>query len=398
MYVLCVAPLRDVDPYRFRAEEVFGDSDFDTAFSSRLNESASLTQPARVEVLANRSEMARISGDISEQVSPKRVFLYDHVGMHMLVALIEVGERTFEKMSIERFEETTTRIFEEVVSRHYRREAMQEPSVRWVNRTLLVPSECLDLKGAYRDPAVPKDWFQQDPSDPVAFGAEAVFWASWGNNMLVHRAKPQFDVAALINSIVHAQFLWCYLTDIERISIGYLELLSSGGKIRNRLVHGVIDLHFELAMESVVRERTRTEAQPQFREAVEAVLRAWEYEEVHGDVDRRLHRLEHIVQGRSELVQRTQSKTMEVTLFVLGALTLVSLAISLIQTAFVEISGSSSGIRPGGAMFEWMRNADATWLVAWSLLISLVVIVTVRLWPKAVDRRERKRGNGIHHR
>ena len=166
--------------------------------------------------------------------------------------------------------------------------------------------------------------------------------------------------------------------------------------MRDRLVRGVIDLHFELAMESVMRERTRTESQPQFREIVEAVLAAWKYEEVHEDVDRRLQRLEHIVQGRSELVQRTQNKVMENTLFALGALTLVSLAISLIQTAFAEVSVDGEGLRPSGAMFEWMRNVDASTLVMWSLVISVIVILIAGLWPKAVDQRERNQQNGIH--
>lgn len=396
MFVLCVAPVRDIDPYRFKADRVFGKTDFDTAFTSRVGESASLTRPKIRGVVAGKADMASVVAEISDQIVVDQTVLYDHLGMHMLVALVKVKDQNLLETSVEQFEEVTTRIFGEVVSRYYKQEGVREPSVRWVNRTLLLPSAVDDLERSNQDPSVPKHWFQQEPGNPVAFGPDAVFWASWGNNMLAHRAAAKFDAGAVIDSIIHSQFLWCYLTDIERISLGYLELLGSGRNVGNRLVQGVIDLHFELAMESVMRERTRTEAQPQFREAVESVLEAWGYEEVHDDVDRRLQRLEHIVQGRSELIQRTQSKIMEATLFVLGALTLVSLAISLIQTAFAEVGTDDSGIRPGGIMFEWMRNADATSLVAWSLVISVVVIVAVRLWPKAVNHRQKREGHGIY--
>lgn len=396
MYVLCVAPVRDVDPYRLKADRVFGKSDFDTAFTSRVGESATVTKPRLSEVIASRNDMVDIVAGISDQVRANQTLLYDHVGMHMLVSLIEIKDHAFLRTNVQRFEEMTTQIFEETLCRHYKEEGMREPSIRWVNRTLLLTSEVEDLACSNNDSTIPEHWFQQEPRRPVAFGTDAVFWASWGNNMLAHRATARFDLSSVIDSIIHAQFLWCYVTDIERISLGYLELLSSGKNVKNRLVHGVIDLHFELAMESVMRERTRTEAQPHFRAAVESILEAWGYENVHEDIDRRLQRLEHIVRGRSELMQRTQSKTMELTLFVLGVLTLVSLVISLVQTAFAEVSSDDSGIRPSGLIFEWMRDADATLMVTWSLVISVLIILTVRVWPKAVDQRDRKQGYGIH--
>ena len=399
MFVLCVAPLRDVDPYHVKGKNVFGNSDFDTAFSSRAGESASLTRPRAEATIATRAEMLKVAAQFDGILKVSPPTLYNQQEMHLLVSLVEVrDDALLRPHQIERFEQITTRIFEEFTAKHYSANADSAPSVRWVNRTLLLPRRELSLEHGAGEPALPQRWFQQDEKRKVTLSKGAEFHASWGNNVLVYHPDHgrDFGVDSVVEPLIHAQYLWCYLTDIERISLGYLELLGSGRKVRDRLVRGVIDLHFELAMESVMRERTRTEAQPQFREAVESVLEAWGYEEVHDDVDRRLQRLEHIVQGRSELIQRTQSKIMEATLFVLGALTLVSLAISLIQTAFAEVGTDDSGIRPGGIMFEWMRNADATSLVAWSLVISVVVIVAVRLWPKAVNHRQKKEGHGIY--
>lgn len=399
MFVLCVAPLRDADPYQVKGKNVFGNSDFDTAFSSRAGESASLTRPCGKEMDVTDAEMSEVAArfDGTLKVSPPT--LYNQQGMHILVSLVEVPDGALLRPhQIERFEQITTQIFEEFTAKHYGTDVASTPSVRWVNRTLLLPRRALGLEHGAGEPGLPQRWFQQDEKQEVPLGGGAIFHASWGNNVLVYDPDHGrgFAVDSVKEPLVHAQYLWCYLTDIERISLGYLELLSSGRKIRDRLVRGVIDLHFELAMESVMRERTRTESQPQFRDVVEAVLSAWKYEEVHQDVDTRLQRLEHIVQGRSEIVQRTQNRVMENTLFVLGALTLVSLAISLIQTAFAEVSVDGKGLQPGGAMFEWMRNVDASTLVVWSLVISAIVILIAGLWPKAVDQRERNHSNGVH--
>ena len=399
MFVLCVAPLRDVDPYHVKGKNVFGNSDFDTAFSSRAGESASLTRPRAEATIATRAEMLKVAAQFDGILKVSPPTLYNQQEMHLLVSLVEVrDDALLRPHQIERFEQITTRIFEEFTAQHYGADDASAPSVRWVNRTLLLPRRELSLEHGAGEPALPQRWFQQDEKRKVSLSKGAVFYASWGNNVLVYHPDHgrDFGVDSVVEPLIHAQYLWCYLTDIERISLGYLELLGSGRKVRDRLVRGVIDLHFELAMESVMRERTRTESQPQFREIVEAVLGAWKYEEVHKDVDTRLQRLEHIVQGRSELVQRSQNKVMENTLFALGALTLVSLAISLIQTAFAEVSVDGDGLQPGGAMFEWMRNVDASTLVVWSLVISAIVILIAGLWPKAVDQRERKQRNGIH--
>jgi len=399
MHVLCVAPLRDVDPYHVKGKNVFGNSDFDTAFTSRAGESASLTRPNAVKTIATRADMSEIVERHEGLLKLSPPTLYDQQGMHLLVSIVEVrDEDLLRPHQIERFEQLTTEVFEEVTQRYYDAAEDGAPTVRWVNRTLLLPRRDLRLQPGDGEPPLPQRWFQQDAKHEVVLSKGAVFHASWGNNVLVHHPDHgrDFRIDSVVEPLIHAQYLWCYLTDIERISLGYLELLSSGRRVRDQLVRGVIDLHFELAMESVMRERTRTESQPQFREIVEAVLEAWKYEEVHTDVDTRLQRLEHIVQGRSELVQRSQNRVMENALFALGALTLVSLAISLIQTAFAEVSTSGDGARPGGVMFEWMRNVDATSLVVASLVISVIVILIAGLWPKAVDRRERTQRNGIH--
>ena len=399
MFVLCVAPLRDADPYQVKGRDVFGNSDFDTAFSSRAGESASLTRPRVKRTIASRTDMSKVATQFDGILGVSPPTLYDQQGMHILVSLVEVRDDSLLRPhQIEKFERITTRLFEEFTAKHFHADAVSAPSVRWVNRTLLLPRRKLALAHEAGQPELPKRWFQQEGKREVALGKGAMFYASWGNNVLVYHPDhgPDFGIDSVVEPLIHAQYLWCYLTDIERISLGYLELLSSGKKVRDRLIRGVIDLHFELAMESVMRERTRTESQPQFREIVEAVLAAWKYEEVHEDVDTRLQRLEHIVQGRSELVQRTQNKVMENTLFALGALTLVSLAISLIQTAFAEVSLDGEGLRPGGSMFEWMRSVDASILVTWSLVISALVVLIAGLWPKAVDQRERNQLNGIH--
>lgn len=382
-----------------KGKNVFGNSDFDTAFSSRAGESASLTRPHAVKTIAKRSDMSEIVERHEGLLKMSPPTLYDQQGMHLLVSLVEVrDEDLLRPHQIERFEQLTTEVFEEVTQRYYDAAGGGAPTVRWVNRTLLLPRRDLRLQHGDGETPLPQRWFQQDAKHEVLLDSGAVFHASWGNNVLVHHPDHgrDFGIDSVVEPLIHAQYLWCYLTDIERISLGYLELLSSGRRVRDQLVRGVIDLHFELAMESVMRERTRTESQPQFREIVEAVLEAWKYEEVHTDVDTRLQRLEHIVQGRSELLQRSQNRVMENALFALGALTLVSLAISLIQTAFAEVSTSSDGARPGGVMFEWMRNADATSLVVASLVISVMVILIAGLWPKAIDRRERTQRNGIH--
>lgn len=371
MDILCVAPLREVDPYRIKGRDVFGGLGMDTEFASRETDTAVITRP---------KETKQLEVD-NPDVRDAR--LYEHTGMRFLVATVSVSDLS----DVVAFEQYTTRIFENICAEHcctcdgdHRELAdkSEHVSVRWVNRTLQIGE----------DGAVPPRWFQQEGAQLVQLAGPATFHANWGNNVLA--GQTWMDVA---EPIVHAQFLWCFLTDIERISLGYLKMLNSGKRIRDELVHGVVDLHFELAMESVIRERTRTESQPWFRQVVEAILSSWGYDEVHADVDRRLGRLEHIVEGRSELLARSQSRTMEITLFVLGALTLVALAISLIQTAFAEISAEGDAVRPGGGLFDLMRQFDASALVWWSLIISFAIIAVAMLWPTAKHHYFRKGRN-----
>lgn len=371
MDILCVAPLREVDPYRIKGRNVFGGLGMDTQFASRETDTAVITRPT----VTQRFEVD------NQNVRDAR--LYEHTGMRFLVATIS----TQNLEDVVAFEQYTTDVFEDLCAKHCCTcggdhqdldDKTEHVAVRWVNRTLQIG----------KDGAIPSQWFQQERAQLVPLAGSVSFHANWGNNVLA--GQTDLDMA---EPIVHAQFLWCYLTDIERISLGYLKMLNSGQRIRDELIHGVVDLHFELAMESVIRERTRTESQPWFRQVVEAILTSWGYDEVHADVDRRLGRLEHIVEGRSELLARSQSRTMEITLFVLGALTLVALAISLLQTAYAEISTGDDSVRPGGGLFDLMRHLDASALVWWSLGISFAIIALAMLWPTAKHQYLRKGRN-----
>lgn len=360
--ILCVAPLREADPYRVHGRDVFSGLGLDTEFVSRDRAAAEITKPVVVR--------DGLSAPQSDGIEVRDAKMYEHTGMRFLTAVLVIQDITrLDRGRVVEFEQETTRIFEELCAANY----SEEVKVRWVNRTLYV-TDTADI---------PVRWFQQEGEQQVQLGTKRTFHGNWGNNVLVHTPDADFSYFDLTEPIVHAQYLWCYLTDIERISLGYLDMLNSGRRIKNELVVGVVDLHFELAMESVLRERTRTESQPWFRDVVEAILASWKYDTVHEDVDRRLSRLEHIVEARSELLSRSQSRVMETTLFVLGALTLVSLAISLVQTAFAEISADPEGLRPGGGLFEWMRYFDASALVWWSLAVSIVIIVAARAWPSA---------------
>lgn len=371
--ILCVAPLREADPYRTRDRNVFEGLGLDTGFESRDAAVAEVTRPVLI-----REGLHTPSRDAIEVRDAK---LYEHTGMRFLVAtLVLASTELLSNTNIVAFEQETTKIFEELCAAEYD----DTVRVRWVNRTLFVN----DLA------EVPQRWFQKDGAKATEIGTKRTFYGNWGNNVLVHTPDADLSQFDLADPIVHAQYLWCYLTDIERISLGYLSMVNSGKRVKDELVSGVIDLHFELAMESVLRERTRTESQPWYRDVVDAILTSWEYETVHEDVDRRLSRLEHIVQARSELFDRSQSRIMEITLFVLGALTLVSLAISLVQTAFAEISADEDALRPSGGLFELMRQFDASALVWWSLALSIVIILAARLVP-GVRNRNLKEGRDV---
>ncbi|WP_143313882.1 hypothetical protein [Corynebacterium appendicis] len=283
---------------------------------------------------------------------------YDHYGMAFLVGWLKVTSPSkLSPANIAHFEEETTDFFN-LVSTMY----LGERSVRWVNRTLLLEEE----------ESCPHMWFQDDRRQIAELVDGSTFHGAWGNNLYENSSGS--GQAKIMHPILHAQYIWCFLADVESASISYLALLHSTTAIKSDLLHGVISLHYELAMVSFMRERTRIEDRPDFRAVVDAILESWNFGEVLRGVDRRLERLEHIAGGRSELLQREQSRRMDWILFVLAGTTLISLCLDFIQTAYSE---TQDGARPEGWIMRFFLETGASSIVMVSALITLLLVFSL---------------------
>lgn len=377
MRVLCVAPVRCEKPYLVERRDVLSGVETQIGFSHRAAEQSNLTYAAKASVVIANRVLAHISADFP-QFRVVKVERFDHFGMSFLVGWLEISDPdTLAGAELTSFEKATTELFN-VLSDTY----LNGNEIRWVNRTLVLEAQehCSE------------QWFQTGDRNIVELPDGSRFHGAWGNNLL--ELEEQADIATvsdILQPILHAQYLWCFLGDVEQISINYLALMNSNREIKNDLLHGVISLHYELAMVSLMRERTRTEAQPQFRAVVDSILAAWNFTEVFDDVDHRLDRLEHIVNGRSELLQREQSHRMDWILFVLAGTTITALALDFIQTAYSE---GADGSRPNGWLMDIFFNAGATEIVLISLIITAVLVVFL-MATSTVSKRRRRSTHGI---
>lgn len=107
-------------------------------------------------------------------------------------------------------------------------------------------------------------------------------------------------------------------------------------------------------------------------------------------MDRRLNRLEHIVQNRSELIRREQNKRMDWTLFALAGTTIVSLALTFIQTAYAQLD---DGRRPKGQLMEWLIATNSSRVVAISFALTTLLIVGVTVFSGRIPSGKRKKQN-----
>lgn len=377
MQVLCVAPVRCKDPYLVGGRGVLSGVETQIGFSHRAAEQADLTHASKASVVVSDRILRQISRHFP-QFNAISVERYDHFEMPFLVGWLDISDPScLTGDGVSEFEKATTEFFN-VISSTY----LNGDEVRWVNRTLVLEygEEC------------PDQWFQTEDRGIVVLSDNTTFYGAWGNNLLqLAEGDCLNSGVTILQPILHAQYLWCFLGDVEQISIDYLALLNSNREIKNDLLHGVISLHYELAMVSLMHERTRTEAQPQFRAVVNSILTAWNFVEVLEDVDNRLERLEHIVSGRSELLQREQSHRMDWILFVLAGTTITALALDFIQTAYSE---GVDGSRPGGWLMDVFFTSGATAIVVVSLIITAILVVAL-LASTSVSRRKRRAVHGI---
>lgn len=232
----------------------------------------------------------------------------------------------------------------------------------WVNRTLISYD---------KDDSALDNWLQDNTSSdfvPIGDGSVEII-AGWGNNALLLPSGGDIPAQAWVG-LVLAQFVWTYAIDIEKYSLEILqEVQHVQPSKQGDLLKALVDLHYELAVQSIFHERLEVEADPLSRSISKSLLAAWSYNKVLQNIEARIMRLEHILTARSELLRRSSSVKMERILFAVTMSTIVSLVLSFIQTSF----SGAVGVAPSGTTMDFLRQARLDWI----FLISLVLTMTL---------------------
>jgi len=336
-------------------------------FENRGRQTATLTVP---ESVSHVEYDWYFDKDSLLEFSVRKVLHYAHLGMDIILARVELVNSDFSQFGREemaKFETATTNLMKDLCQKRL----PDNGQVRWVNRTLLA---------GHGEP-IPVDWLQTDvPMESEFDGGDLRIQFGWGNG-LIRGDLSNFRISIYEDASVMSQFLWCYLSDIETRS---LQILQSSNEPkpsrRSTLTTDVIDLHYELAMMSVIHERLGTELNAEARGLIEEILTSWNFLTVVKGIDERINRLEHILGARSEILRRRSSSVVEVVVFTLTVTTIIALVLGIVQTAF----GGAVEVEPGGWIMEATRGANLDYLVVGSVVACLVLLVGVNWWQKKV--------------
>lgn len=365
--LLLISPLQSEELYQLGRQEISLSQR--PTFADREAREGRLTTPEPVMTL---SSDAYCDPETGLEFRIDEALLYRHYGMELISAMVSFNHDAVSSMSrsdVVALEKATTRLMDALCTSSPEMEA----EVRWVNRTLVLgPGE--------REPG---EWIQSiSAADEWRIDDAVTVAVSWGNN-IARVSREGYRFRDLTRAAIFAQYLWCYITDIETRSLTVLQATSEVGAGRqSRLVQDVVDMHYELAMASVFHERLSTEASIRERMLVDRILAAWNYDAVVEKVDARLNRLEHILSARSEILRRRTSRVMEMIVFLITISTVVSLVLAIIQTAF----GGAVSVEPGGVVMEATRGVNLDVVLVVSLLACAALVVGVVWLHSVADR------------
>lgn len=317
--------------------------------------------------------------------------MYSHFGMDILCAFVELRERAFNRthrfkdataQEIEQLEQATTYFMRALCNAHYH-DKMH--FVRWVSRTLILlepkPIRPGDEQSRKDHRATPPDsWRQEDMAWTSVVLDNSVLasvgWANW----VAWTPDPNYQFVDMRRSAVMAQYLWCFVSDIDTRSARVLSGVSrspSSSRAQSSALHQVIELNFDMAVVSMFYERLGTESNVANRQLVVATLEAWGFKSTFDLIAERLQRLESIIQARSEMLSRRTSRTMEVILFALSVTGLLSIILASIGTAFSGESGGNGPWYPNSKILDWFRQVNLDAILVISLLAGLLLVFIV---------------------
>lgn len=239
----------------------------------------------------------------------------------------------------------------------------------WVNRTLVTASA-----------QAPEGWLAH--SARQVFGrtgeggdAHPSLSLGWGNNALVGYTDDSADLSGLRYGILIGQALWVQLSAVDTVS-GELISDLAGSRVSLRRGDGIsrdLEVSSQLALHGLCRDELATTIQGVPARVAQEMLEAWEYPAYRSRLADRSAEISRILDLRAQLRSRGYQHTVELVLFGIGLLTILSTVLDVVQTGF---SGGVEGF-PGedgdSLVMEVSRgvNLDA----ALSLTVGVMVIL-----------------------
>jgi hypothetical protein len=239
----------------------------------------------------------------------------------------------------------------------------------WVNRTLVTASA-------------------QAPDGWLAHSARQVFGRSgegdgshpslsmgWGNNALVGYVDDSVDLTGLRYGILIGQALWAQLSAVDAVS-GELISDLAGSRVRLRRGDGIsrdLMVSSQLALHGLCRDELATTIQGVPARVAGEMLDAWEYPAYRSRLADRSAEISRILDLRAQLRSRGYQRTVELVLFGIGLLTILSTVLDVVQTGFSGGFKGFPGEDGGSIVMEVSRkvNLDA----ALSLTVGVMVIL-----------------------
>lgn len=253
--------------------------------------------------------------------------------------------------------------------------------IPWISRTLWATEENV----------VPRDWLHSrseelSPETTAALRcAKAI--VGWGNNVLIGKDFPieQLLTAScaaqgeagpaqlFIDGLVDAQTFWI---TAETLSKDAIRLVLEQRDIEDsKQIHRINDRSDQivscLAHSNAVFNEYNTITQGIRRDVACTQLQAWNYSELRSSIRDRLDDADELHQRRQRRSDARYHNLVEVILYVLGSLNVVSLVLALFQTA---LSGNVDAA-PYGLVVNFLQSIS----LDGGLLLSLVLIVLMIL-------------------
>lgn len=379
MKFILVSPLELEDRENI-IDSKFPLSNYSDNFIDRQTENAHITKPKGT-YLSTKKKIK--CSEFPETFNIESSLLYTQAGREFVVLIIDFynPERVLStREGVINFEKSTHELIREVIKSSAETANLLDREVKWVNRTLVTDNEKLAAE-------ISDHWFQRSGNKtyvPVGEGRFKMRF-EWGNSALETNGN---DIPEkLLEALVFTQFIWCNMEVIDRQSRKILEEAHPQAIERSdELYRSTIRLNYDLAVHSIFYERIISEGGTYSKDIVTQLLSAWDYDKVASNIEVRLGRIEHILDVRSELLRRSfedkrqrASSAMEKILFFITLTTVISVALTFIQTAF---SGEVKGM-PTGLAMEWIRSHSNT--DTWILMSTLASIFgAIWIWAKYI--------------